>query len=351
MGRATHLPSPSMEPKLLWRPSAERAERATIARFARAVGREGDYDELWRWSVDDLEGFWARDLGVLRRAGLRAVRARARTARDAGRASGSRGRGCPTPSTSSAAATTTRWPSATPASCASCRSGRGASCASRPRASPPGCGAGRRPGRPRRRLHAQHPRDDRGLPGHRLDRRACGRARRPSSARARWSTASRRSSPRCCSPSTATATAGATTTAARSSPASPRRSARRSCASATSTAAAGRRSSSADDEPLTFEQVPVRPPAVGALQLGHDRAAQADRPQPGRDPARAPQEHAPAPRRAGGRPRLLVHDDRLDDVELPGRRAAHAGVDRPLRRQPGLAGPRRAVGPRRGAPA
>jgi acetoacetyl-CoA synthetase len=48
-----------MEPKLLWRPSAERAERASIARFARAVGREGDYDELWRWSVDDLEGFWA----------------------------------------------------------------------------------------------------------------------------------------------------------------------------------------------------------------------------------------------------------------------------------------------------
>jgi acetoacetyl-CoA synthetase len=47
-----------MEPKLLWRPSAARAEHAAIARFARAVGREGDYDELWRWSVDDLEGFW-----------------------------------------------------------------------------------------------------------------------------------------------------------------------------------------------------------------------------------------------------------------------------------------------------
>jgi acetoacetyl-CoA synthetase len=48
-----------MEPKLLWRPSADRAEHATIARFAREVGHEGDYDELWRWSVDDLEGFWA----------------------------------------------------------------------------------------------------------------------------------------------------------------------------------------------------------------------------------------------------------------------------------------------------
>jgi acetoacetyl-CoA synthetase len=58
MGQGTHLPSLPMEPKLLWRPSAERAERATIARFARAVGHEGDYDELWRWSVEDLEGFW-----------------------------------------------------------------------------------------------------------------------------------------------------------------------------------------------------------------------------------------------------------------------------------------------------
>src|SRR3954467_8415998 len=49
----------AMEPKLLWRPSADRAEHATIARFGGEVGHEGDYDELWRWSVDDLEGFWA----------------------------------------------------------------------------------------------------------------------------------------------------------------------------------------------------------------------------------------------------------------------------------------------------
>jgi acetoacetyl-CoA synthetase len=50
---------PGMEHKLLWEPPAERAERATINRFARAVGREGSYDELWRWSIEDLEGFWA----------------------------------------------------------------------------------------------------------------------------------------------------------------------------------------------------------------------------------------------------------------------------------------------------
>jgi acetoacetyl-CoA synthetase len=45
--------------KLLWEPPAQRAERATINRFARAVGHEGSYEELWRWSIDDLEGFWA----------------------------------------------------------------------------------------------------------------------------------------------------------------------------------------------------------------------------------------------------------------------------------------------------
>jgi acetoacetyl-CoA synthetase len=48
-----------MAEKLLWKPTPERIDRATITRFARAVGREGPYDELWRWSVDDLEGFWA----------------------------------------------------------------------------------------------------------------------------------------------------------------------------------------------------------------------------------------------------------------------------------------------------
>jgi acetoacetyl-CoA synthetase len=47
-----------MEPTLLWTPSEERVERAWITPFARAVGRDGDYAALWRWSVEDLEGFW-----------------------------------------------------------------------------------------------------------------------------------------------------------------------------------------------------------------------------------------------------------------------------------------------------
>ena len=47
-----------MTPKLLWTPSAERADGASIARFARAVGRD-PYEELWRWSVEDLDGLLA----------------------------------------------------------------------------------------------------------------------------------------------------------------------------------------------------------------------------------------------------------------------------------------------------
>jgi acetoacetyl-CoA synthetase len=45
--------------ELLWQPSAERVERATITRFARAVGAPEAYHGLWRWSVDDIERFWA----------------------------------------------------------------------------------------------------------------------------------------------------------------------------------------------------------------------------------------------------------------------------------------------------
>jgi acetoacetyl-CoA synthetase len=43
---------------LLWEPPAEMVERTVMTRYLRERGK-GDYDELWRWSVDDLEGFWA----------------------------------------------------------------------------------------------------------------------------------------------------------------------------------------------------------------------------------------------------------------------------------------------------
>ena len=48
----------------LWEPSAEGRERAEMTRFMRWVGERrcrtfADYDELWRWSVDEIEEFWA----------------------------------------------------------------------------------------------------------------------------------------------------------------------------------------------------------------------------------------------------------------------------------------------------
>jgi len=52
------------EPELLWTPSAERIEQATITQYQAWLERErglrfDSYDELWQWSVDDLEGFWS----------------------------------------------------------------------------------------------------------------------------------------------------------------------------------------------------------------------------------------------------------------------------------------------------
>ena len=51
------------EGKLLWEPPRELVEGARLTDYMRWLretrGREfGDYDELWQWSVDDLEGFW-----------------------------------------------------------------------------------------------------------------------------------------------------------------------------------------------------------------------------------------------------------------------------------------------------
>src|SRR3954451_10714161 len=48
-----------MSAELLWQPSAERIERAAHTRFARDRGLPEDYGELWRWSVDNLDEFWA----------------------------------------------------------------------------------------------------------------------------------------------------------------------------------------------------------------------------------------------------------------------------------------------------
>jgi acetoacetyl-CoA synthetase len=45
--------------ELLWSPSSERIERANLTQFARKHGLPSDYHELWQWSVDNLDEFWA----------------------------------------------------------------------------------------------------------------------------------------------------------------------------------------------------------------------------------------------------------------------------------------------------
>src|SRR5919199_2353806 len=44
--------------KLLWEPPAGLVERAAMTGFMRDRGHE-DYHALWRWSIEDLDGFWA----------------------------------------------------------------------------------------------------------------------------------------------------------------------------------------------------------------------------------------------------------------------------------------------------
>ena len=46
-----------MPTTLLWEPPEEMVERAAMTRYMRERGFER-YEDLWRWSVEDLEGFW-----------------------------------------------------------------------------------------------------------------------------------------------------------------------------------------------------------------------------------------------------------------------------------------------------
>ncbi len=325
---------------VLWTPSPERIERAAVTQFARARGLPEDYDALWRWSVEHLEDFWAaiwehfgvdggydevlatRDMpgaalvprraGQLRRAPL--PRQAGRPRRDPPRLR---------------AAPRRRVDVGRPAA--------------RDRADPCGAaGARRRARRPRRRLHAEHPGDDRGLPGHHVARRDLvvggagvrrAQRRRPLRPDRAEGPARRRRLP-LRRPRLRPLRAGR---GHRGAGRHRRRAARLRRRLGLGGRVPGRR-------PARVRARAVRPPALDPLLVGDDGPAEADRPRAGRHPARAPQEDAPAPRRAGRRPRLLVHDDRLDDVELPGRRAAHRRVGRALRRQPrgrGALGPRR----------
>ena len=84
------MPS-ELRPAPLWEPSPEDRERAELTRFMRWLGerherRFSDYGELWRWSVEELEQFWA---GIWEFFGVRASRPYARVL-DARRMPGAR---------------------------------------------------------------------------------------------------------------------------------------------------------------------------------------------------------------------------------------------------------------------
>ena len=56
---------PAQRGELLWTPSTDAVERSNMTRYMRWLKTErgldfgGDYHALWRWSVDELEDFWA----------------------------------------------------------------------------------------------------------------------------------------------------------------------------------------------------------------------------------------------------------------------------------------------------
>ena len=56
---------PTQRGELLWTPSTDAVERSNMTRYMRWLKTErgldfgGDYHALWRWSVDELEDFWA----------------------------------------------------------------------------------------------------------------------------------------------------------------------------------------------------------------------------------------------------------------------------------------------------
>ena len=339
--------------RVLWQPPADVGERSRIGRYTAWLAAErghsfAGYDELWQWSVADLDGFWrsiwdhfsarvphpghrgARRPGhagrplVPRRGGeLRGARP-AVASRSVRPWSGCRraasGSSCPWTSCA------TRWRGAGPGWP---RSGSAAAIGW-----PPTC-----PTSPRRSSPSWPP-------------PAWGRSGRrapPSSARAASSTGGARSSPRCCWRSTATATAqrrsAARTRWPRSAPRLPSLRATVTVPYLEPEPQAARHDGSVlwDDllgppgpgraaAPRRVRARAVRPPALRPLLVGHDRPAQGDRPRPRGHPRRAPQGARPAQRPRARRPLLLVLDHGLDDVELPGVGPARRGDAGAVRR-------------------
>ena len=70
------------EGDLLWTPSEERKSQANITRYMAWLRDTrglhfASYEDLWRWSVEDIEGVLGQRLGLLQRQVAQALRARA----------------------------------------------------------------------------------------------------------------------------------------------------------------------------------------------------------------------------------------------------------------------------------
>ena len=193
--------------------------------------------------------------------------------------------------------------------------------------------------RPRRRLPAEHPRDDRRLPCHGQPRgdlvvgrprvRAAGRDRPVRSDRAQGAFRGRRlhvrrraDRPLGRSRRHRRRPADGRTRRHRAVPLSGG-----SCKPGGQLGRAARRARSARVRPGAG-----RPPAVGAVQLGHDRAAEGDRAQPRRDPRRAPEDDDVPSRPRSRRSVPVVHHHRVDDVERARLGPADRRHDRHIRR-------------------
>ena len=112
-----HTAFVSDQPELVWTPSDERAGSTTLAHYQQWLhdsrGLTFDsYDELWRWSVTELDEFWQTIVEYFEVRFGAGGEPRWPIAGCPGR-SGSRGRPSPIPSTSFVAATTTRSRSCT----------------------------------------------------------------------------------------------------------------------------------------------------------------------------------------------------------------------------------------------
>ncbi len=86
------------------------------------------------------------------------------------------------------------------------------------------------------------------------------------------------------------------------------------------------------DAGLRVRAATFRPSALHPVLVGHDGRAEVHRARRGRHAAAAPERTPAARGRASWRPPVLLHDLRLDDVELARQRAGVAGNRRPLRR-------------------